>query len=390
MMWRQSRLVAGVVARNLGRRRATWSTTLLTGIVVAVLVVGSAFVTTRVRQRIEVRPYGVAVAGDVAGAEAFLTAIDGPLLVFSTVDDANTEVAASEAAAGLVLPDDLDGRIARGEDPEVSVFYRSRSEQSVAARNELLLALQGQQRQVVLGDLAGAGVDPPEPTTFTFAEVTTDAAGNRLSLAPMLAALAALLCLGVVTSAAAAAGGGRDDRSIEGTLVLPLRRGALTAGTVAGVVPVAGLGLLAAVALLCVASALPLAGLHQSGADVARLLAVCLPGALLLAVLAAAVGTLAGVLGAGSEDAVSIGDLLSVPFVAVAALYFLAPDAVSGPVAWVLPILGPVTAMRDGVLGTLTVVEALVVVVSGVGWIAAVVALATARFADERRVLRTG
>ena len=111
---------------------------------------------------------------------------------------------------------------------------------------------------------------------------------------------------------------------------------------------------------------------------------------MLLAVLAAAVGTLAGVLGAGSEDAVSIGDLLSVPFVAVAALYFLAPDAVSGPVAWVLPILGPVTAMRDGVLGTLTVVEAVVVVVSGVGWIAAVVALATARIADERRVLRTG
>ena len=389
-MWRQSRLVAGVVARNLGRRRATWSTTLLTGIVVAVLVVGSAFVTTRVRQRIEVRPYGVAVAGDVAGAEAFLTAMDGPLLVFSTVDDANTEVAASESAAGLVLPDDLDGRIARGEDPEISVFYRSRSEQSVAARNELLLALQGQQRQVVLDDLSSAGVDPPKPTTFTFAEVTMDAAGNRLSLAPMLAALAALLCLGVVTSAAAAAGGGRDDRSIEGTLVLPLRRGALTVGTVAGVVPVAGLGLLAAVALLCVASALPLAGLHQGGGDVARLLAVCLPGALLLTVLAAAVGTLAGVLGAGSEDAVSIGDLLSVPFVAVAALYFLAPDAVSGPVAWVLPILGPVTAMRDGVLGTLTVVEAVVVVLSGVGWIAAVVALATARIADERRVLRAG
>jgi ABC-type Na+ efflux pump permease subunit len=173
-------------------------------------------------------------------------------------------------------------------------------------------------------------------------------------------------------------------------LVLPFRRDALAAGTVAGVVPVSVLQLVAAVALIVLATSLPLSGLNQSFGDVAWMLVVALPPAFLLGVLAAAIGCLAGVIGAGSEDAVSIGDLLGVPFVGVAAAFFLAPEAVTGPIAWLAPIVGPVTAIRDGITGALEPVEAVAVTLSSVVWIGLVVWLAATRIADERRVLRAG
>jgi len=358
-------------------------------VIVALLVVASGALNDRLRQRFDDVTYRVVVAGDVDAASDFLDALDGPTLTLDPIGgDAADQVAASEAAAGLELPADLDARIDAGEAPEIDLYYRSQSDNSLAALNELLLRLQQLQLDQVAADVTDLGLDPPSPTVFATAEVTLEPEANRLSLGPMLAAVASLLCLGVVTSAASAAGGGRDDRSIESLLVLPFRRSALATGTVAGVVPVSVLQLVAAVGLITVSTALPLSGLNQPPADVAAMLVVVVGPTVLLGVLAAAIGCLAGVVGAGSEDAVSIGDLLGVPFVAVAAAFFLAPETVRGPVAWLLPIVGPVTAIRDGVTGALDPLEVVAVTVAGVAWIALAVWLAAGRIGDERRVLR--
>lgn len=386
--WVQARLVASMTRRDLVRRRATWTTTLLTGALIAVMVVGAAVISNGLRLRAEASTYRVAVDGAVAEGPDFLDAMDGAALVIDPVDDAAAMVTQSEAAVGLRVPPDIDGRIAAGETPEVDVFYRSQSGTSVAALNELLLQLQTLQIAEVRagGDEVGAAL--PAPTAFVEREVTLEPIANRLSLGPTLAAVAAMLCLGVVTSAASASGSGRDDRSLESLLVLPFRRGALAAGTLAGVVPVAVLQLVAAVGLICAATAIPVSGLNQAPADVARMVAVVLPAAALLGVLAAAVGCLAGVLGAGAEDSVSIGDLLAVPFIGVAAAFFLTPTGIAGPLAWAAPIVGPVTMIRDGITGALTPAQVLVVTVTGVMWIAGTMLLVTRRIGDERRVLR--
>ena len=59
------------------------------------------------------------------------------------------------------------------------------------------------------------------------------------------------------------------------------------------------------------------------------------------------------------------------------------------PITSALPILGPALALRDGVSGDLSPLDATIAIATTVGWFAALTAAATRRVGDERRVLRT-
>ena len=382
-------LVSRFVAREHLRRPGAWVTTLLTGALFALFAVGGAAVSNRVQERAEGISFRVAVEGDREGATRFLERLADPRLVLTPSGDAAGDVTAARASTGIVLPPGLDERIAAGEPTELKVFHRGGNDNSQTARNTLALRLQAVE-EAALGDVVrSADLTVAGTVALEEQEVRRDERLNRIQTARALAALVCLLCLGVVSAVASLAGSGRDQRTAEPLLVLPLRRSSLTTGLALGAFPLVSLQLFVAVAIVVGATALPLDGLAQPPGALAPMLATGLLGAALLGLLASAAGGLAGVVGTGTDDAVSLGDFFAVPFVAVGILVFLVPTFPMTPATSALPILGPALALRDGVSGDLSPLHATIAIATTVGWFAALTAAATRRVGDERRVLRT-
>ncbi|MEZ5142979.1 MAG: ABC transporter permease [Acidimicrobiales bacterium] len=381
-------LVARFTARDYLRRPGAWLTTLLTGVLFALLAAGAASVSQRVQDRAERISFAVAVEGDRDGATRFLADLDDPRLVLRPSSDAAAEVTASKASSGLVLPDRLDERVAAGEPTELRVFYRAGNDNSQASLNTVALRLQAVEEGDLVAVLERAGAAVPSAVGLEEREVRQDERVNRRQISRTLAALVCLLCLGVVSSVAALAGSGREHRSAEPMLVLPLRRAALTAGSALGVFPLVSIQLFAAVAIVVGATGLPLVGLAQPAGAIAGMLVTALPAAALLGLLATGAGGLAGVIGTGTDDAVSLGDFFAVPFVAVGVVLFLQPDLPSSVATMAVPILGAALVLRDGVAGDLSALHAVVAATTTAAWLALLLWLAARRVDDERRVLR--
>jgi ABC-type Na+ efflux pump permease subunit len=198
-----------------------------------------------------------------------------------------------------------------------------------------------------------------------------------------------MMCLGVVSSVAAVFGSGRERRTAEPLLLLPMTRRMLAAGITVGAYPVAATQLVAAVTVLVCVSALPVAGLGQPLDSALSMLAYGVPTALLLGLIAAATGCLAGSLGTGSDDAVGLGDFLSLPFILVGVMLLLEPELPSTALTYSIPALGPALALRDGISGSLTPPGTVLVLVTTVGWSGLLVGLASRWVGDERRILRS-
>ncbi len=381
---RGARLVASVIPRDTCRRRSSWTATLLLGTLFAVLMAGFGAVTERVETRSHHLSCRIAIDGDLAGGERFLEDLTIERLALTPSTDAARDVTDSVAAAGITLPANLDQRLNAGEPVEIPLYYRARHDNSVTAYNTMVLRI---------GEIENGLLNRALPRTSRTVElreqlVASDPRVNRLQLARTLAALAAMLCLGVVSSVSAVCGAGREERTTEPLLVLPMSRRALAAGIAIGAYPVAAAQLVAAVVVLIGVSALPTAGLSQPWGSVASMLAFGVPAALLLGLLAAATGCLAGCLGTGSDDTVGLGDFLALPFVLVGVVLLLVPDLASTPLTYSLPAVGPALALRDGISGSLPVWGGLVAVVSTVAWSAGLVSVAARRIGDERRILR--
>jgi ABC-type Na+ efflux pump permease subunit len=384
----QARLVASLTARDYSRRPGAWVTTLVTGAVFALLAAGSGGVGQRIQERAEAISFRVAVQGDREGAARFLEDLADPRLVLTPSDDAAGEVTESRSSSGLILPEGLDARIEAGVATELRIFYRAGNDNSQTSLNTVALQLQALETTRLQDVLTAAGAPLPGTVRLEEVEVRRDDRVNRAQTARTLAALVCLLCLGVVSAVAALGGRGRERRGVEPVLVLPLRRSSLTVGQSLGAFPLVSLQLFAAVAIVVGATGLPLLGLDQPLPAVLSMLAVALPAAALLGLLATGAGCLAGVIGTGSDDAVSLGDFFAIPFVLVGILCFLQPSLALTPLTALAPILGPALVLRDGISGDLSLGPALLVVTSTVGWFAGLELLAARRVGDERRVLR--
>jgi hypothetical protein len=211
----------------------------------------------------------VAVQGDATAAPRFLEQLGDDQLKVVLTDDAQARVADQRSAVGLVLPDQLDERIGRGETIELQIFDRQGQNVSREARNTLLVKLQ----QIELGGLDATQRDAGPRVVIDEQQVRRDERVNRLQFARLLAALSAILCLGVVSSVASILGRSKERRSMEPLLLLPCRRSTVAAGTAAGALPVAILQLVVATSLLVAASALPVIGLHLSLGSIVLVLA---------------------------------------------------------------------------------------------------------------------
>ena len=377
-------LVAGLARREVGRRPGAWVATVLTGALFAGLLLLVGFVSGRVQDRAEDRSFRIGLSGDVAGAQGLLDELDASdRLALRDEDDPVDAVTRREASAGLIVPPGVDDDLAAGRPVELFVSYRAGDPLSFEALTTLLARVQEIEVSVLT-----QGRPVPPTLTAELDPVLRDERVGRVQLGRQVGAVAALLCLGVVSAVAAVFGAARERRALEPLLVLPLRRRSVAAGVAAGTLPVASLQVLAGIALLVATAAVPASTFHQPP-DV--LLALFVGGAaasLLLAVLACALGAVAGSLGTGTDDAVSMGDLLALPFVVVGIVLFARQGLEATPLLCAVPGLGQALVVREAVAGTLDPIEVVAAVASTVVTTWGLVVIAGRLLGDEQRLLR--
>lgn len=386
----QALVVARMSALDLLRRPGTWSVTLLTGVLFAVLFAGLGLITNRSQERAEQMSFLIAVDGDLVGGAEFLEQLSSEKLIIKQFPDAAEAVTTARASAGLTIPAGIDANLANGQVSDINFFYRATHNTSQEALNTLLLRIQGLEDAAI--DARSGSPDalasPPRPVEMEIREVKQDPRVNRNQFASSLAAMACVLCLGTISSVTGVFGRSQEQRTLEPMLLLPVRRGMLTAGLALGAFPVAVLQLIAAQTILLAATALPVEGLQQPAAEVGRMLVLGVGAAVLLGGLATAAGCIAGTIGIGTDDAVSLGDFLSLPFVAMGVVLFLNPDlAATLPLAAV-PILGPAIALRDGVRGVASLTYVALTLATSAVWIVCALRFAGNRVGREQRLLR--
>jgi len=376
-------LVAGLARREVSRRPGAWVSTLLTGALFAGLLLLVGVASGALQGLAEDREYLIAIGGDLDGGRQLLADLDASdRLRFVERADPQAEVTAKKAAAGLVLPPGVDAEIAARRSVELELSSRS----AQASSTEALTLLQDQLQRV---ELATLGADPEAGRLqFEVTSVLRDERIGRVQISRQIGAVAALLCLGVVSAVAGVFGASREHRALEPLLALPLARRSLSAGVAAGVAPVAGLQVMAGVTLLILAAAVPASSFAQPFSTIVAMLIAGIPAAMVLTAVACAVGSVAGSLGTGTDDAVSLGDLLALPFVIAGILLFTQQDVAATLWACAVPIYGQALLVREAVAGTASVAEVIVAVSSAVATVLVLVEIAGRLIGDERRLLR--
>lgn len=378
--------MARLVFNDLLRRPGGWIATVLTGVLFALLVAAVGLADDRTLDRLENRSFKIAIGGDLAGAERTLERIADPRLVLTPSSTVAEDVIDLRASTGIVFPPDTDGRLDRNEPVDLQMYFRQSQPVSVEAFSTVGVRLQ----ELELEGLAaaeGVDLDLSGRTEVTITELPRDAEINRLELARQLAPIAALLCIGVVTSVASVLGAARERRAIEPLLVLPLERRSIALGIGLGAFPLACLQVVAAVVLLVSAAAIPGSALHQPLDSLLAMYAAGIASALVLALVATGLGCLAGALGTGGDDAVSLGDLLSVTFVVAGVIAFAAP-AVDALVLYATPVLGQVLLMRDLVAGRFDPLPIALALASALLTFSVLVRWSGRLLGDQQRVLR--
>ena len=145
--------------------------------------------------------------------------------------------------------------------------------------------------------------------------------------------------------------------------------------------------MVAAVVLLVSTAAIPASAIHQPLDSLLAMYVAGIASALVLALVATGFGCLAGALGTGGDDAVSLGDLLSVAFVVAGVIAFAAP-AVDATALYATPVLGQVLLIRDLVAGRYVPLTIAIAVASALVTFAVLVRWSGRLLGDQQRVLR--
>jgi hypothetical protein len=166
-------------------------------------------------------------------------------------------------------------------------------------------------------------------------------------------------------------------------------RRAITTGIAVGAMPMAMAFVGTGMAVLLAASMLPLATLGQPAAVLVAALPDIAVATVVLAALGAALGVTAGAAGGGSDDSIGLGDLLTMPVLALGLALLALPDLPTNALTLAVPGLGPMLVLRDALLDQGSLVATVWACTATLLTSAVLVAAGALALRGERNVRRT-
>ena len=351
---RHVRLILARELLDYRRQRKVWRRLFLQPFVVILLLAVPVLTFRTIEEREKRQDYSVAVEGDVDAVPGLRAALDRDPLDLTEVEDSQRAVVSRSRDTGLVVPPDAARTVAAGRPVRLRVLTlpvdtssRFGGEAVVAS----LVELRGRTASTALERIGLPGA-VASPFAFTTVDVsTTSGEGTRFGLAQALPPLLVIQLFGLMAAAEERLAGAKDRRVLEPLLLLPMRRLHILLGIGAATMSA---GVFAAALLfvpLVIGLSLALAAVTGEVAGPAEVALALVLGIALFSAVFTAVGLYAGARAqSGGEGSVFVTVAQLTVFALVSLTPFLTDVAAEGPLLLV-PVLGPMLLVRDGVAG---------------------------------------
>jgi hypothetical protein len=371
------RLVAAAVGTASRRQPRALRTAAVIAAVTAGTILLSAAATSRTSDQVAAARFRIAVSGDVAGAPVLLSDLRAHrnLRVSTLADGADPALAvrSSDVRAVLLLPRDADARLASGQPLDASVVYEREEDRSLEAYVTL---------RATIAEIAG-GVQQA-----SIIDLEHDQRGLRLLGARALATVLSFVALIGISTLAAGERGDRSGRDVEAMLLLPLPRTAIAAGSMLGLLPIAGALLGSALLVAIPLLSLPLAGLGQPASALPAMAAWAGAAGLLIVLPVTASAVAVRFSSATTGQAATVARVVSIAPALLLIVLLAQPGLQPSRGLLALPFLGPALLVRFGAAGDLGPLDLLVAAAGSAAGVLALLALSARLLASERNVLR--
>ena len=391
MRGRHIRLILGRELLDYRRQRKVWRRLFLQPFVVILLLAVPVLTFRSIERREQRLEFTVAVEGDVDAVPGLRAALERRPLDLAEVEDSQRAVVSRTRDAGIVVPDDAARTVAAGETVALQVLTLP-VDTSSRFGGEAVLARLAELRGRTAGDaLERIGLPGAVASPFAFTTVdlsTTSGEGTRFGLAQALPPLLVIQLFGLMAAAEERLAGAKDRRVLEPLLLLPMRRLDILLGIGAATMSA---GVFAAAMLfvpLVLGLTIALAAVTGEVAGPVEVATALFLGIGLFSAVFTAIGLYAGARAqSGGEGSVFVTVAQLTVFALVSLTPFLTDVAAQGPLL-LLPVLGPMLLVRDGVAGGFEVGPTVLALAGSAAVSAALVRRAVRLLDAEGSVLR--
>jgi sodium transport system permease protein len=374
------------------RQRKVWRRLFLQPFIVILLLAIPVLLFRSAEARERRQQYDVAVQGDVGAVPGLRAALDRRPFDLERVEDAERAVVTRGVDVAVVVPGDARTSLAAGRPVHLRVLSLPVDNSSRFGGEAVMGRLAELRSRTASAALQRIGLPAAVGSPFALKAVdltTASGEGTRFGLAQALPPLLAIQLFGLMAAAEERLAGAKDRRVLEPLLLLPFRRLDVLLGIGAATMSA---GFLAAALLfvpMVVGLTLALAAVTGAVAGPVEVAAALLLGVLLFGVVFTAIGLYAGARAhSGGEGSVFVTVAQLTVFALVSVTPFLVDTAASGPLLLV-PVLGPMLLVRDGVAGGFDVAPTVTALV-GAAAVAGVLVQRAVRLLDsEGSVLRS-
>jgi sodium transport system permease protein len=351
---RHVRLVFGRELLDYRRQRKVWRRLFLQPFAVILLLAVPVLVFRSADAKERRQRFSIAVEGDVAAVPGLFDALDRGSLDAVVVDDGERAVVSRGKDAAVVVGAEAAADVAAGRPVRLVVLSVPVDNSSRFAGEAVVARLAEVRATTAARALEHAGLPGAVAAPFALRTVdlsTASSEGTRFGLAQALPPLLVIQLFGLMASAEERLAGAKDRRVLEPLLLLPFRRIDILLGIGAATLSA---GILAASLLfvpLVVGLSIALAAASGEVAGPLEVAAALFLGITLFGSVFTAVGLYAGARAhSGGEGSVFVTVAQLTVFALVSLTPFLTDVAASGPLLLV-PVLGPMLLVRDGVAG---------------------------------------
>ena len=345
-------LVLGRELLDYRRQRKVWRRLFLQPILIVAILSVPVLIFRAADEREKRNEFSVAVEGDLDAVPGLRAALERrPFRVHATADAGRAVVSRTRDIA-IVVPADARDVAASGEPVPLRLLSLPVDGSSRFGAEAMQVRLAELRTATAAASLSSAGLPAEVAAPFAFRSVdlgSSSGEGARLGLAQALPALLAIQLFGLMSAAEERLAGAKDRRVLEPLLVLPFRRLDILLGIGGATM---GAGFLAAAVFfvpLVVGLTLAVAAITSTVAGPVEVAVTLLLGVALFGVVFTSIGLFAGARAhSGGEGSVFVTIAQVGVFALVSATPFLADVDAAGPILLV-PILGPMLLVREGV-----------------------------------------